>query len=115
MKSMSKAKIIRLSDVAISSSVPLNVPYNVNVSRGTMNTRRVVRHHHVSSSSIPDSTVADSATLVTIEPSSPRDTLPAVANQDAVETRAQIVNPLWMVTVGLAILLALLAVLSASG
>jgi hypothetical protein len=114
MKSMSKAKIIRLSDVAISSSVPLNVPYNVNVSGGTVNTRRVVRHHHVSST-IPDSAVADSATLVTIEPSSPRDTLPAVANQDAVETRAQIVNPLWMVTVGLAILLALLAVLSASG
>jgi hypothetical protein len=80
-----------------------------------MNARRVSRHRHVSST-IPDSSVADSATLVTIEPSSRRDTRTAVANQDALlETRAQIVNPLWMVTVGLAILLALLAILSVSG
>lgn len=79
-----------------------------------MNARTVSRHRHASST-IPDSRVANSATLVTIEPSS-RDTRSAVANQDALtETRAQIVNPLWMVTVGLAILLALLAILSVSG
>src|SRR5688500_15435148 len=33
---MGKAKIIRLSNVATSSSVPLNVPHNVDVSGGTM-------------------------------------------------------------------------------
>jgi hypothetical protein len=112
---MGKAKIIRLSDAALSSSVPLNVPYNVNVSGGTMNTRRVAHHRHVSSA-LPESRVADSAALVPIESSTHGDTRLEVANQDAVvETRPQIVNPLWMVTAGLALLLALLAIFTVSG
>jgi hypothetical protein len=80
-----------------------------------MNTRKKSRHGHVSST-FPDSSLADSATLVTIESSAPNGTRPEVANQDAlIQTRTQIVNPLWMVTGGLAVLLALLAIFSVSG
>jgi hypothetical protein len=68
------------------------------------------------SSAPPDSSHSDSVTLVAVEPSTRPETHPQVANQDAlIETRAQIVNPLWMVTGGLAILLALLAIFSVTG
>jgi hypothetical protein len=80
-----------------------------------MNTRRASRQHPASST-ISDSSQSNSVTLVTVEPSTPPQTHPRVANQDAlIETRAQIVNPLWMVTGGLAILLALLAIFAATG
>jgi hypothetical protein len=80
-----------------------------------MNPRRVSHHRHASSA-LPEPRVADSAALVAIESSTHRDTRSEVANQDAVvQTRAQIVNPLWMVTAGLAVLLGLLAIFSVSG
>lgn len=80
-----------------------------------MNTRKVSRHRHVAST-ILDSSAADSTAPVTIESSTRRDTRPAAANEDALtETRVKMVNPLWMVTVGLAILFALLAIFSVSG
>lgn len=80
-----------------------------------MNTRRVSHPRHASSA-LQEPGVADSSALVAIESSTRRDTRLEVANEDAaIETRAPIVNPLWMVTAGLAVLLALLAIFSVSG